>query len=48
MYDIEKENLIKELVDTGKFTELDTLEYVKEAQRNGLIFERKADTYALA
>ena len=44
--DVEKENLIEELVITGRFTEQDVIEYIKKAQQNGLIFERKLDMYA--
>jgi hypothetical protein len=45
-YDIKKENLIEELINTGRFTEQDVIEYIKKAQQNGLIFERKVDAYA--
>jgi hypothetical protein len=44
--DVKKENLIEELVITGRFTEQDVIEYIKKAQQNGLIFERKLDMYA--
>jgi hypothetical protein len=46
-YDVKKEDLIEELINTGRFTEQDVIEYIKKAQQNGLIFERKVDTYAL-
>lgn len=48
MYDVKKENLIHELVLTGKFTEQEVLNYIKKAQQNGLVFERKTDMYSLA
>ncbi|MGA7369275.1 MAG: hypothetical protein WBX01_09105 [Nitrososphaeraceae archaeon] len=46
MYDVKKENLIDELVNTGKFTEEEVPKYIKKAQQNGFIFERKVDMYA--
>jgi len=45
--DVKKEDLIEELINTGRFTEQDVIEHIKKAQQNGLIFERKADMYAL-
>jgi len=45
-YDVEKESLIDELILTGRFTEQDVVEHIKKAQQNGLIFERKVNTYA--
>jgi hypothetical protein len=45
--DVEKESLINELILTGRFTEQDVVEHIKKVQQNGLIFERKADMYAL-
>jgi hypothetical protein len=41
-YDVKKEDLIEELINTGRFTEQDVIEHIKKAQQNGLIFERKA------
>ena len=45
-YDVKKQNLIEELILTGRFTEQDAVEYIREGQQNGLILERKVETYA--
>ena len=37
-YDVKKDNLIDELVNTGKFREQEALVYIKKAQQNGLIY----------
>ena len=47
-YDVKKDNLIDELVNTGKFTEQEALVYIKKAQQYGLIFERKEGLYTIA
>ena len=47
-YDVKKDNLIDELVNTGKFTEQEALVYIKKAQQDGLIFERKEGLYTIA
>jgi replicative DNA helicase Mcm len=46
--DVKKEALVQELVMTDKFTEQEALVYIKKAERNGFIFERSADIYALS
>ena len=50
MYDVKKENLVEELINTNKFgaSEQEVISYVKEAQQNGFILERRTDVYALA
>ena len=48
VYEIKKEILIQELVNTGKFTEQETLVCIKLAQQYGFIFERKIGMYTLA
>jgi hypothetical protein len=45
--DVKKEILVQELISTGKFIEQDVHVFIKKAQQNGFIFERKVDTYAL-
>jgi hypothetical protein len=43
--EVEERNLIYELVKTGKFTEEESKNYIKKAQQNGQIFERRHGVY---
>ncbi len=47
-YDVKKEIIVQELVNTGHFTEEEASAYIKKAQNGGFIFERKMGVYALA
>ena len=46
--DVEENNLINELVGSGKFNENEAREYIKKALYNGQIYERRSGFYAKA
>jgi replicative DNA helicase Mcm len=46
--DVEENNLINELVGTGKFNEDEAKEFIRKAMHNGQIYERRSGFYAKA
>ena len=46
--DVEEQNLINELVKTGKFLKEETKDYIKKAMMNGQIYERRSGFYSRA
>jgi hypothetical protein len=46
--DVNREDLIEELINTGKYTEEEAIVYLKRARQYGFIYERKMGMYAFA
>lgn len=46
--DVEERYLVYELVKTGKFTEDEAMSYIRKANQNGQIYDRRPGYYAKA